>query len=214
MSWTSPPLPSARTAPASSYPARLYQAKTLVRRASWTRCESEACSMARNGPTSLPPAADERHDGRRGEQREVAGEREGDPGQRHQRSTEPQHRASPHAVGRTRDQQRDRRVAGEGEREEDADLATPVKPSSARYSTKHDRQESIAEHAQDARAEEQDDVRAGIHARLRGRAVQRGPPPLPSPLMTWPADSGRMREHERDDRGARLEPSDGRERLP
>ncbi len=36
------------------YPARPYQANVAVRRRSGTTCESAACSMARNGPTSLP----------------------------------------------------------------------------------------------------------------------------------------------------------------
>ena len=35
-------------------PASAYQEKTCVRRSPGTACASAACSMARNGPTSLP----------------------------------------------------------------------------------------------------------------------------------------------------------------
>ena len=50
---TAPPAARAPSAPAS-WPQRLYQAKTEVRRASGVVCANEDCSTARNGPTSLP----------------------------------------------------------------------------------------------------------------------------------------------------------------
>ena len=51
--WTSAPPASAPRA-AAKEPARLYQAKTRVRRLSPTICDSADCSMEMNGPISLP----------------------------------------------------------------------------------------------------------------------------------------------------------------
>jgi len=51
--WTMPP-PARDPNEIANAPTRLYQAKTFVRFSSDIICERAACSIDRNGPTSLP----------------------------------------------------------------------------------------------------------------------------------------------------------------
>ena len=112
-----------------------------------TSCVSDACSTARNGPTSLPlglmtPSVAATSS--TGNTVEVANTR---PAPSISSGADEQRAASAEAVGASRQEQRDRGVAEQGEGEQQADLV-PVEADGLEVQDEDDGQEPVREHAQ------------------------------------------------------------------
>ena len=149
-------------------PASVYQANTSVLVRSVTTCESAACSIGRNGPTSCPlglmtpmvPATTSSPD---------RGGGEDEPGRRHQQRADDQHAAAAEAIGARGEKQRDDRVADERQRQQQAGLRL-AQADADQVEHQHDRERAVREQADEPGGEQQPAVARQRCRRSAGEA--------------------------------------------
>ena len=159
--------PASAPVAVANEPARLYQAKTCVRRwsgMSWVRA---ACSMDRNGPISLPlglmtpmMAAAVSSSGLRVSRKTT-------PASTISSGAEQQHPAAADPVSGGGQPEGDAGVTGQGEGEQQADGAL-VQPDLDQVERQDDREKAIGKQADDAGGKKDGNVAAG-HARKYSR---------------------------------------------
>ena len=158
------PAASAPSAVASD-PASVYQANTSVLVRSVTTCESAACSIDRNGPTSLPlglmtpmvPASTR--------SQRLPVDAKTSPAASHQHRADDQHAAASDPIGARREGQRDDGVADERQGQQQAGLRL-AQSDADQVEHQHDGQRSVREQADESRGEEQ--------PRVTGETLKRG----------------------------------------
>ena len=149
----------------------------LVRRAAGVTSVSEACSIGRNGPTSLPDGLSTPE--RRGHQEheEPGAPGEDRAGRGHQQGADDERSPTPDPIGVGRQPQADQRVADERQREEDADLPG-VEPDRGEVQDEDEAEGAVAGHPDRPREEQQPGV--------PGHGASVGWPPWPNTRIPMP----------------------------
>ena len=132
----------------------MYQAKTLRPPSIADHCDSAACSIGRNGPTSCPlglitpivPATRSSH--------QLPGGREDDAGRRHQPGAEDEGPAAAEAVGAGGQNEGDDGIADEGGRQQQPGVRF-VDAEADQIEHQHDRQGAVGEQTDEPRHEQQ-----------------------------------------------------------